>query len=465
LSIRGEGIAELKNFPSLEYLGCWGAASDADVKHIAGLSSLRRLKLRTDAMRGEGLAYLAELPRLEWLHLWGKPFVGNPLRYLEGCKGLKSLHIWHDRLGDAHLASVGKLVGLEELYVRKSPTNSHEFTDAGVAHLKNLKNLREITLPGCRISGLGARHLAALPSLESIWEVGYTGSGLNTLASCPNLKRLRVSIKAVDMPVLSAFGRMEELNVVCKNASDEDVVRIGSLTGITHLTLFEAWGISERGWAAIGKLRNLEYLKIYGEVANSGTTNRGLNHLNALTNLEVLELRMSGRQASVADDTGLDLGALTNLKTARLSGLSLREGDLVFLAGLKNLEELKLQNYGQLSGNVLGYVSGLAKLNRLEIIGITCDDEGGPGYLGGLKQLGFLSLSGRVTDRALGELTGPPSLWGLDITTDVPVRPETVARLKQIFPGVKDVSVRQPARTRPQMRAAQPAPRVRRRSR
>lgn len=448
LSIHGDGIAELKNFPALEYLGCWGVASDEDVKHIAGLSNLRRLKLRTDAMRGEGLAYLAGLPRLEWLHLWGRPFVGNPLRHLEGCGTLKSLHVWNDRMGDSHLASIGQLASLQGLHVRKSPTNSHEFTDAGVAYLKNLKDLREIELPGCTISGLGVRHLAALPNLESIEEIAYIGSGLSTLASCPNLKRLRVSVKAVDVAVLAAFSRLEELDVVCKGASDQDLAHFEGLSGITCLTLWEALDISERGWASIGKLKRLEELKVYGQVQRNYVTNRGLNHLNALKNLEVLELRMSSRQAPVENAAHLDLGAISNLKIVRLSGLTLQEGDLAFLKGSKYLEELKLQNYCQLSEDVFSYIAGHSGLNRLEIIGITCTDGNALARLSGLKNLEFLSLTGRITDNALANVSASPALLGFDITTDVPVSSQTMAHLRNALPRVKTVNIKHPQKSR-----------------
>ena len=130
----------------------------------------------------------SKLPRLERLCLWGETGLSDRhISYLEGLTRLKSLTLWgtNETLTDASLASIGKLTGLEELYFIRIAT---KFTEAGPAHLKNLKNLRKVGFGTSQIGAEGLQHLAALPKLEAIKSVKLSTESIQTLASFKNLK-------------------------------------------------------------------------------------------------------------------------------------------------------------------------------------------------------------------------------------------------------------------------------------
>ena len=75
-------------------------------------------------------------------------------------------------------------------------------------------------------------------------------------------------------------------------------------------------------------------------------------------------------------------------------------------------------------------------------------------HLGGLKKLEYLRLEGRVTDKALGRMPSLPSLQMFNVETDVTINPETIARLRQILPGVSNVNIKQPEERRAATRSA-----------
>ena len=123
------------------------------------------------------------------------------------------------------------------------------------------------------------------------------------------------------------------------------------------------------------------------------------------------------------------------------------------MAGNDQLERLILQ-IGTLPETSLRYMKGLSKLKTLRIFGLSCMDGRGLAHLGGLKKLEYLNLQGRVTDKALGRLPSLPSLLMFDVETDVTINHETIARLRQILPGVSDVNVKQPEEKRTVMQSS-----------
>jgi hypothetical protein len=148
-----------------------------------------------------------------------------------------------------------------------------------------------------------------------------------------------------------------------------------------------------------------------------------------------------------ADGVTLDLSVLTKLNTLTLSGFSLQDADLASLAGLHHLEWLVLEN-NSLSEAALMHLKDLSELKRLSISGISCTTGDHLGDLGGLTKLRYLVLRGRITDAALGRMSGLPSIWSFRVETDEPIRPETVAHLKKAMPMITYIHIDKPLRTR-----------------
>jgi len=483
-SISNTGMAALKDLPALEYLSLDPGVTDAGLKHVGQLPNLRWLKIGTGKIRGPGLAELANLPRLERLCLCSSfqsqtQISDRHIKYLEGLTQLKSLTLWGsicNSLTDASLASIGKLKNLEELHlIRTGP----RFTSAGLAHLRQLKYLRKIDLGFAWISD--ARYLMALPQLESVKPVDLTVENMKALRSLRNLKSLGVFLPSppngsIDDPVaasyLGALSSLEELSL-CGSAggrfvSDEEVACLESLDRLKKLHVGGSNRLTDRSLTSISKLDQLESLA-FSVFGGTGVSKSGLKQLSGLTNLHALAVKVNPVVTDPADGVTLDFSALTNLNTLTLSGLSLQDADLESLAGLHHLEWLALEN-NSLSEAALMHLKDLSELKRFSIGGISCTADDHLGDLGGLTKLGDLVLRGRITDAALGRLSGLPSIWSLRVETDEPIRSETVARLKQVMPMVtyihidKPPQIRQPATRQDRGRSQVSQPRVNRRT-
>jgi len=451
--IGNQGLALLKDLPSLEYLDLYTGVTDAGLKHVAQVKSLRWLRLRTGRIWGPGLAELADLPHLERLCIWGseQSFSDRHIQYLEGLTHLKSLTLWAmaDGLTDASLASIGRIKNLEELHFILSMPR---FTPAGVAHLKNLKKFRKIDFAYAWSGPRGASHgdevarcLADMPGLESIQGIGYlSAEGVKTLATLPNLKRLDVALKdhhqGYDGPTglfhLTKSKTLEELRFSGgKSLSDSDLACLESMTRLKDLSL-KGEGVTDAAMTSVGKLHQLERL----DMMLVGVTKRGLNQLKGLTNLQTLHVVAHFSDAGPAiDEVPLNISSLRNLKTLTMQGVALRDADLASLAGMSDLEWLVLN--APLTESGLGRLQGLDSLKYMRIDGISCLSGESLAHLADFPRLGDLHLHGRITDAALSKVAGSPLLWSLTAGTDEPIRPETIDRLKRTLPGIDYIHI------------------------
>lgn len=452
LSAGSAGLAALKDLPALEYLDCDTNPTDTGLKHVGQIRSLRQLRVRMGRVKGPGLLELANLPHLERLCLWSdKAFGDEHVRYLEGLTNLKSLTLWgsNARLTDATLTSVSKLSSLEEFYLIRV---KKDFTDAGFGQLTKLANLRILdTAPG------DAGILAGMKQLESVNGVVMNRRNMKALASLPNLKSLGLSLtkpwdKSTGNPyaMLGELKSLEKLHVRSwgsgtKIFGDEELALLESAGGVKDLSI-PVDNLTDRGLASIGKLKQLESLNLMRGGENIRLSTRGLNHLNNLSKLENLSMNMPAKAWSAGDNTPLNLSALKSLKKIDLVSIRLRGSDWAFLSQMKNLEELWLNYCGVCSENGLTYIKGLPELKELDLQNVNCTKGDGLTVLDSLKKLHRIRMLGRVTDRALARVPAIPSVQMFTVQTDVPIRPETIARLEQNLPAVRTVNVQQPTR-------------------
>ena len=469
-SLGNAGHAALEDLPSLEYLDCDTGVTDVGLKHLGRLQNLRWLRLRMGKIWGPGLAELANAPRLERLCLWGtKGLSDRHLSYLEGLTHLKSLTLWGTPvpLTDATLASIGKLRSLEELYFIRIAT---KFTDGGLVHLKNLPNLRKLEgLGSPAIGAEGLRYLAGLPHLESITDVELSAEVIAILPSFRNLKSLQfvgmmpprgASVPRMDISGLADLTGLEELVLGGARWEPEALAALGPLQELRRLRVLG--DVTDENLATFGKLKKLEHLSVNGR----NVTKRGLNQLNGLTNLRTLSVKVFADGAVPLDETPLELGALAKLKTLSMSGLSLRDGDLASLAGMRHLEWLTLQN-GEFSDAGLHHLKDMGALQILTLTNFDSSTGAGLARLADLESLRDLKLQGRITDRALEHLGDLPSVWSLWIVTDELIRAETADRLRERLPAIEHIHVVEPPRLdKPPIRireSRKPTPRRRRR--
>lgn len=207
-------------------------------------------------------------------------------------------------LGDAEYRDIGQLKSLKALTLYGSCKG---LDDTSLPHLAGLAQLEELSTDGLQTSDEGLKHLAALVSLKSaaffhasFRKEGFTGVGFRHLAALPKLERLTVAGMSM---------------------GDEGFAAIAE---IRQLRDFSTWHTyqTEAGNAHIARLGNLRSLRIGqrlprrvdGVAAPPSLTNASLKTFaDGLPHLESLTL-MEGRFSVEALGTLGDLKHLTKLK-------------------------------------------------------------------------------------------------------------------------------------------------------
>jgi hypothetical protein len=116
--------------------------TNAGLERLKGMTKLRSLRLWNRRFTDSALIRIKGLPRLESLDLEGTSVQGTTLAHLSELKALRTL-ILGPYVEDDALKALRSLPALEELDLR----SCHHISDAGLSHLKGLKNLRIVWLP------------------------------------------------------------------------------------------------------------------------------------------------------------------------------------------------------------------------------------------------------------------------------------------------------------------------------
>ncbi|MGE0534588.1 MAG: leucine-rich repeat domain-containing protein [Pirellulales bacterium] len=183
--VTGEGLKALAQRGSIEELSISDRVNGAGLRQIGGLTGLRVLSIRSNAITDGDLAALNNLQHIERLDITSLRIAGSGLRHLGGLPQLKSLSLEGVPLEGNCLKHVGELPALEALLIDTTFVN-----DNLLHHLPHLPRLMELSLNGSVVSDEGLAQLALkLPALRHLEVNGshVTSAGLVHLLSFPSL--------------------------------------------------------------------------------------------------------------------------------------------------------------------------------------------------------------------------------------------------------------------------------------
>jgi hypothetical protein len=196
---------QLMQLRHLKMLSLSDGLNDERLAQLAGLAELEYLQTNLAQITDEGLKPLAQLKNLKNLKFFhpGKAFTGAGLAHLAGSPSLERLTVAGSlAFNDDGMAAVARLGGLKEFRTWHAGG-----TDEGVKKLKELKNLKSLTLgqrltyklPACPTDETIAI-LAEMTSLESLQleEARLTLAALRQLKQLPALKKL--TLAGIDIP-------------------------------------------------------------------------------------------------------------------------------------------------------------------------------------------------------------------------------------------------------------------------
>jgi hypothetical protein len=152
--------ALLSRFKHLESLWVSGKLTDNDVKHLAGLTNLRLLRLSHATITDAGVKHLVGLKELAVLDLSRTAVTDVCLEHVVQLPKLEELNLYFNGISDDGLKHLAKLKHLHTLDIHRIAV-----TDAAVEHLAALKDLRFLEVGGLTPAGM-ARLMKALPKLK-----------------------------------------------------------------------------------------------------------------------------------------------------------------------------------------------------------------------------------------------------------------------------------------------------------
>lgn len=186
------------------------------------------------------------------------------------------------------LAQVGRLRHLKRL-----DADEIRITDAGLAHLSGLKELRTLICTGSPgLTDAGLAHLSGMVQLKNLWLTGDScieGPGLAHLAGFDQLESVVLDTSThTDLGSLTGHSRLRHLRFNPRHLTDENFAQISQLTGLEILEIYGETG-SDAGVAQLRTLPNLKQLS----VAGAWFTDAGLDHVAEMDRLSIISVSTS----------------------------------------------------------------------------------------------------------------------------------------------------------------------------
>lgn len=249
--ITDAAISFLRANKGLQRLNLGGTdVTDTSLQYVAELTGLKQLDVSQTQISDVGLDHLPALAQLEDLNLGGNKISGVSLNILKLLPKLKKLSFsgiqrrnaglcWAPVVTDKELETISLLTSLEDLDIgwrvglgnrdpalKGRPSTGEaecriiggtRVTDAGLAKLTALKQLRRLDISGAPITPSGIKRLESLQNLErlSIWNCELLDDTIApTLAGLPNLRTVDLSYTSVGDATIQQLTRLTKLKEV-----------------------------------------------------------------------------------------------------------------------------------------------------------------------------------------------------------------------------------------------------------
>jgi Leucine-rich repeat (LRR) protein len=319
-SITADDIAlfgRLGDLETLRILNCRGLTDDM-VASLAGLTKLRSLALTNTAITDEAVETIVEsFPDLVELDLSS-----------------------NTGLTGAAMKSISSLASLERLDLVQT-----RFNDLHTRRLKKLENLRVLDLRGNMQAGdMTLKIVGGLPSLAAFKHRStiVSDDGLENLAASKTLRSLLAQdflISSESGKHLAAIPTLESLEIFrCQGFGSEGVLALAPLDKLERLTLRDLPEVDDAALAVLAELPNIRRLYLH-ELPSVGDA--GLAHLAAAKNLEVLDIWALPRMTDAAVEV---IAALPNLKELSIRETGVSEASLERIAAMPALLSLTFKN-------------------------------------------------------------------------------------------------------------------------
>ena len=208
---------------------------------------------------------------------------------------------------------------------------SRNLTDAGVAHLARMTELRELDLGGCPITDRSLEVVARLPKLEQLglWRTTVTDAGAAHLARCERLTRVDLaSTPTGDRAIRDLSGkRITHLRA-------GDLVTDAGLAALHDYPVFKSWQGGEAEFGLTSADAGPNMLMLRGSI-----TDRGLAALIGLDGL--FGLNVDDSQLAI---TSAGLAPLVSLPHLGFLAVDAKDESMPYIAAMPHLRFLMCQD-------------------------------------------------------------------------------------------------------------------------
>ena len=204
---------------------------------------------------------------------------------------LDSLHVNDAKITDAGMVHLSQMRNLRNLSL-----DGAQITDEGLTAISGLTGLEDLSLSDTEVTDDGLRHVMELKSLSnfSLTRTGITDAGLMQLKDLPNIERLSLglggSITDDGLRHLQEFPRLKTLTLGT-DFTDFGMEHIAAIANLERLAFISCEGITDFGLQHLSSVTTLKSLSIYSR-DEGGVTEAGLEELQQA----LPELRIGGRR-------------------------------------------------------------------------------------------------------------------------------------------------------------------------
>ena len=378
---------------------------------------------------GEGPIHdVAGLPRgdfrIETVNLAGARVDPPDLARFSPLVHLKDLHLpgpmWNPRAGARRdqsraLHHISPLGNLRRLTFSYSFLAKIRFSDAGLAELCSLTNLRELRVRRTQVTGSTLEPFTNLRALDVTF-CPFEDRSMKYVAGMTKLRKLLLRdtlVTDAGLAHVALLADLEELDLHGTEVSDAGLSYLKNLTRLRKLNLLGA-DVTDAGLEQLSSLRELEELNLY----RTKITNAGLEKLKRFTRLREIDLRYTRSTRAGVENLraalpGVRLAFLDLTPSPSRSAESAPklngEGDLAVadwiraMGGRAIVSEGVLQDVSLASTAITdAQLKNLRGLERLEVLDLQATEVGDLGLeqLGGLSRLRELTLSHTLTSDA-----------------------------------------------------------------
>lgn len=257
-----KAVAATVLMPNVEEVRFKGShVGDPSVLPIAGITSLRRLRVTDTSITDTTLEKLGDVGRLQLLHLHNAPSITlQGLQQLAKLGEMKELSLSGSNIGDSVVPFLGSLKKLKKLRMRGTAITGEGFSPLGDSNIVDLE----------------------------LAETAFGNSGMPAIASMPALTKLNLWLTKID---------------------DEGLESLRGKTSLTSLNLDNIPEITDQAIDVILTLPDLTFLHL----GKTNVSADGVSRLAELQKLETLHVTNLGIPEPVIQKLRSQLPSLQNL--------------------------------------------------------------------------------------------------------------------------------------------------------